>query len=104
MTSAADTLAQAAMLIATDGHLKGDYSRYGLHCAAGAIARVLGGGATLRFGVDYGAALCLLREELQRDTLLSELTAVATWNDAPETTADEVIDTMLRAAGVGEAI
>lgn len=83
----------AADYIAEHGHAKGAYlTDDGCACAIGAMRMAAFGRPGIPDGVDfkpYGVA---------RMQLETEILYLTQWNDAPERTAQEVIDTMRRVA------
>ena len=77
-------LVRAAELIAERGHCKGEYSlKDGSCCPIGALLILVG-------GREFNDATNALKQAVSND--------IATWNDLPERTPEEVIDGLIHAA------
>jgi hypothetical protein len=95
----AAVLEQAADLIENVGHCKGVASIYDgngttAYCALGAISKAA---MSANFGSLYAAATNALKVEIWGNPL-RQYEDIARWNDKPERTAAEVIDTFRHAA------
>jgi hypothetical protein len=94
------TLQQAADLIAQRGHHKGDYicGDTGAVCALGAIQLAAYGFTLSLFGGTCPPATTDLTLEVTRLLEAEVGDNVPTWNDHPDTTAEDVILALKKAA------
>lgn len=103
---AAEILEAAADLLQTTDHCKGSYKQYDAsvgrisYCALGAIQEVRGKVSVIQLSVDPSLldTGTFAAHYLEMAANEAGYVSVPMWNDAPETTADEVIDTMKHVA------
>lgn len=105
MMTTSELLEKAADLIEEGGLCKGTYFKNnGEHCTLGALRRIASGNdGMMAFAPGYAEAVAALQKEIFGRVMDGRL-ALAEWNDLPGRTANDVAQTMRKAAKAHEPV